>query len=243
MTASDSIRFGTTTINYEITRSDRRKNAAIAVYPDKRVEVAAPPTLNQEDIQDLVRTKAQWVVEKLEWFDHIGQLETSKEYVSGETFFYLGRQYRLKIRLEGDKPVAKLKGRYFEVHIPETTPEDAKNEVVKKALWQWYLDHAEKKIGEVIEAYAKRLRIDPPQFKVKYQEKRWGSCPKDDLLHINMRTVMAPMSQVEYVVAHELCHLKYKNHSSDFWQLLRLIMPDYEVRKENLKNDGWKYAL
>lgn len=114
---------------------------------------------------------------------------------------------------------------------------------MKGALWQWYRDHAEKKIGEVIDAYARTLRIDPPRFKVKYQEKRWGSCPKDDLLHINMRTVMAPMSQIEYVVAHELCHLKYKNHSSEFWQRLRLIMPDYEVRKENLKNEGWKYAL
>jgi len=163
--------------------------------------------------------------------------------VSGETFLYLGRQYRLKIRLEGDEPTAKLKGRYFEVSIPKTTPEDAKQMAVKEALWQWYRDHAEKKIGEVIDAYARTLRIDPPRFKVKYQEKRWGSCPKDDLLHINMRTVMAPMSQVEYVVAHELCHLKYKNHSSEFWQRLRLIMPDYEVRKESLKNEGWKYAL
>jgi len=245
MTVSESIRFGTTTINYEVTRSERRKNAAIAVHPDKRVEVVVPTNLNQEDIQDLVRNKARWVVEKLEWFGQIDQLETSKEYANGETFLYLGRQYRLKILYGGDdKPTAKLKGKYFEVTISKTKSEDTNRELVKDALWQWYHDHAEKKIGEVIQDYVRKLHIDPsPSFKVKYQKKRWGSCPKNDFLHINVRIIMAPMSQIEYVVAHELCHLKYKNHSSEFWQLLRLVMPDYEVRKEALKNDGWKYAL
>jgi predicted metal-dependent hydrolase len=242
MNTTGHILFGTTTIDYDVTYSERRRHAAIAVHPDKRVEIVAPATLDAADIQKLVRMKASWVVEQLEWFGQIEQLEAAKEYVNGETFLYLGRQYRLKI-LYGDELATKLKGRYLEVTVPAAGPEEAKNRLVKEALWQWYHLHAEKKIGEVVKIYAAKLRINPPRFRVKYQEKRWGSCPKDDFLHINVRIAMAPMSQVEYVVAHELCHLRYKDHSAAFWQHLRYVMPDYELRKESLKKDGWKYVL
>lgn len=243
MNTTDSIKFGTTNINYNVTYSNRRKNLAIAVHPDKRVEIVAPLNLNQEIIQELLRKKARWVVEKIEWFNQIDRLETAKEYVNGETFLYLGRQYRIKILRGGDKPVTKLRGGYFEVSVPETTSDQEGREQIKEALWQWYLGHAEKRLGVVVCNYAKRFHIDPPHFKVKYQEKRWGSCQRNDVLHINIRIIMAPMSQIEYVVAHEFCHLRYKDHSAEFWQLLRLIMPDYEVRKENLRKNGWKYVL
>ncbi len=244
MSSSGSIKFGTRTIDYNVTYSDRRKNLAIAVHPDKRVEVVAPADLDHGDIQEILKEKARWVVEKIEWFDQIDRLETAKEYVNGETFLYMGRQYRLKILRGGEGPAAKLRGGRFEVSVPPTVPGPEERGLAKDALWQWYLDHAEKKVSEVVRDYAKRLHIDPPpRFKVKYQEKRWGSCPRDDVLHINIRIIMAPMSQIEYVVAHELCHLRYKDHSAEFWQLLRLIMPDYEVRKENLRKEGWRYVL
>jgi len=243
MNTTDSIKFGTTNINYNVTYSNRRKNLAIAVHPDKRVEIVAPPNLKQEIIKELLRKKAHWVVKKIEWFDQIDRLETAKEYVNGETFLYLGRQYRLKILRGEDKLVTKLRGGYFEVSVPEATADQDEREQVKEALWQWYLGHAEKKLGVLVCNYATMLHIDSPHFKVKYQEKRWGSCPRNDVLHINVRIIMAPMSQIEYVVAHESCHLRYKDHSAEFWQQLRLIMPDYEVRKENLRKNGWKYVL
>lgn len=239
----DSIAFGTTTITYDIAYSSRRKHLAIAVKPDKHVEVLAPSHLDQEAIQELVRKKAGWVKEQLEWFDHINHLTASREYVNGETFLYLGRQYRLKIIQDGNRPSAKLRGKYFEVTLPEHTTDEKRREAVKRALWRWYRGHAEKKLGELVGSYSRRLHIETPGFKVKYQAKRWGSCSKENGLNINLRVIMAPMSQIEYVVAHELCHLKYKDHSAEFWQLLRLVMPDYEVRKENLRRDGWRYIL
>lgn len=239
----DSITFGTTTITYEIAYSNRRKHVAIAVNPDKRVEVLAPSHLDQLAIQDLVRKKASWVKEQLEWFDQINHLTASKEYVNGETFLYLGRQYRLKILCGGNRPSAKLRGKYFEATLPEHIEYEDRHKAIKRVLWKWYRDHAEKKIGELIQSYSSRLHIDPPAFRVKYQAKRWGSCSKDNGLNINLRISMAPMSQIEYVVAHELCHQKYKDHSAEFWKLMRLVMPDYEIRKENLRRDGWRYVI
>jgi len=114
---------------------------------------------------------------------------------------------------------------------------------IRRILCAWYKKHAMLRVREAVRAYAQRLHLDPPTVTIKYQLKRWGSCTKDSVLNINVLIVMAPMALVEYVVAHELCHLRHKDHSSDFWDLLRLVMPDYEIRKERLRKEGWRYVL
>lgn len=240
---SDSIQYGTTTIPYSISYSSRRKNVAIAVYPTKEVEIRVPSRTNPEVIKKLMQNKAHWVVKNIEWFNQFQYVSAKKEYVNGETFLYLGRQYRLKIIKSRDDVVAKLRGRYFEVSVPANILENEKIEMVKEALFSWYKAHTEDVILEVVKKYSKKLGVQTPDVKVKYQLKRWGSCTRSDVLNINLQIAMAPMSQIEYVVAHELCHLKYKNHSSDFWQSLRVIMPDYEMRKDNLRKEGWRYSL
>ena len=243
MTATDSIEFGTSRIDYDIKYSNKRKNLSIAVYPSQKVEVLAPPGLSQEEIQGALKKKAGWVKERLDWFEQMSQLTIDREYVSGETFLYLGRQYRLKILYSTKRTPVKLRGKFFEVNLPQGIPEQDRREAVRRAMWRWYRAHAQGRIEEIVGHYSTRLRIEAPEFRVKYQAKRWGSCSKGDVLNINLRIIMAPLSQIEYVAAHELCHLKYKDHSSAFWELLRLVMPNYEVRKENLRRDGWRYVL
>jgi predicted metal-dependent hydrolase len=243
MTATDSIEFGTSRIDYDIKYSTRRKNLSIAVYPSKKIEVLAPPGLSQEEIQGALKKKAGWVKERLDWFEQMGLLTVDREYVSGETFLYLGRQYRLKIVYSTNRVPVKLRGKYFEVTLSQGILEQDRREAVRRAMWRWYRAHAKERIEKIIGHYSARLRIEQPAFRVKYQAKRWGSCSKDDVLNINLRIIMAPQSLIEYVVAHELCHLRYKDHSADFWQLLRLVMPNYEVRKENIRRDGWRYVL
>ena len=240
---SGSVQFGATNIEYDVLYSERRKQMSIAVFPSKRVVVTVPMELSTDEIHKVMNKKAAWVIKKLDWFDQLDHPILEKEYVNGETFLYLGRQYRLKIRCGVDAPSAKLKGKFFEVLMPDKMTEEEKRSMTESILRQWYKVHAEKKICEMIFEYAKRLHVEVPRFKVKYQDKRWGSCSSDNMLNINARIIMAPRSQIEYVVAHELCHLKHRNHSSEYWQLLHLIMPDYEICKENLKNNGWKYNL
>lgn len=243
MTATGSIEFGTSWIDYDVKYSSRRKNLSIAVHPSKKVEVLAPLDLSQEDIQGVLKKKAGWVKERLDWFEQMSQLTVDREYVSGETFLYLGRQYRLKIVNNTKRSPVKLRGKFFEVTLPHGVLDKDRQEVVRRAMWRWYRAHALERIEKIVGHYSEKLRIDPPEFRVKYQAKRWGSCSQGGMLNINLRIVMAPLSQIEYVVAHELCHLKYKDHSADFWQLLRLVMPNYEARKENLRRDGWLYVL
>jgi len=243
VTATASIEFGTSRIDYDVKYSPRRKNLSIAVHPSRKVEVLAPVNLTPEEIQGALKRKAGWVKERLDWFEQMSQLTVAREYVSGETFLYLGRQYRLKIVYGTKRSPVKLRGKFFEVTLSQSMPEQDRREAVRRAMWRWYRAHAQEKIRKIIDHYSARLRIEPPEFRVKYQAKRWGSCSQGGVLNINLRVIMAPLSQIEYVVAHELCHLKYKDHSTSFWELLRLVMPSYEIRKENLRRDGWRYVL
>ncbi len=243
MTATASIEFGTSRIDYNVKYSSRRKNLSIAVHPNKRVEVLAPADLTPEEIQGTLKKKAGWVKEKLDWFEQMSQLNVDREYVSGETFLYLGRQYRLKIVYCTKRSPVKLRGKFFEVTLPHSVPEQDRREAVRRAMWRWYRAHAQEKIAEIVDRYSERLRLEPPHFRVKYQAKRWGSCSQGSVLNINLRIIMAPISQIEYVVAHELCHLKHKDHSIAFWELLRLIMPNCDLRKESLRREGWRYVI
>jgi len=241
MTGAGTIQFGMTTIRYITSFSPRRKKAAIAVYPDMSVAVTVPTGTAPDTVRDLVQKKAAWILEQIGAFEHLAIIDAKKEYVGGETFLYLGRQYRLKITVGGEKPSVKLVGGYFEVMVPEgVRPE---TDQIRRILCAWYKKHAMLRVREAVRAYAQRLHLDPPTVTIKYQLKRWGSCTKDSVLNINVLIVMAPMALVEYVVAHELCHLRHKDHSSDFWDLLRLVMPDYEIRKERLRKEGWRYVL
>lgn len=243
MITHDSIHFGTTQIKYDIIYSHKRKNATLAVFPLKQVEITVPENLEREHIQNLVRKKGGWIVKQILWFDEIAQIDSTKEYVNGETFLYLGRQYRLKIIKHNGKAQAKLIGKYLTVTQPEKTAKSKIKKIIKAAIWQWYRQQASKKIEESIKYYSTKLGIEEQKFIIKNQYKRWGSCTSKNSLNFNFRIVMAPVSLLNYIVAHELCHVKIKDHSPQLWKLLRSIMPDYEQRKEQLRKEGWQYVL
>lgn len=243
MIEQDSILFGKTQIDYDIVYSSRRKNATLSVYPLKQVEITVPNTIEQNKIRELVEKKAKWVIKQLIWFDQITQITSTKEYVTGESFLYIGRQYRLKLNKENGKTEVKLRGRELEVTLKKPNDGQDVKTLIKISVWNWYREHALKKIDDLVTIYSKKIGIKKPKITIKNQYKRWGSCTSKNILIFNFKIAMAPMSQIEYVVAHELCHVRYKDHSGKYWKLLRSIMPDYEVRKETLRKEGWQYVL
>jgi len=245
MRKNDNIKACGRTIDYEIVYSKRRRKAAIVVRPDLKVEFRAPHGLSREAIRDMVQKKAGWVQEKLDWFEANRLPGQEKRYTDGEKYLYLGREYPLKI-LPGagvKKPLASLNGAELIVLIPESVSEELRPVLVKKAIWDFYRDCAESDVERLLITYSEKLKIGPPTFKVKHQKRRWGSCSADNVLRINFQLMMAPPEQLEYVVVHELCHVKEKNHSARFWKLVGGLMPGYEVHRKSLKKEGWKYVL
>ncbi len=226
--------FGNTKITYKVVRSDKRKTIGLAVDPEEGVIVTVPSDIDDKEIEKAVNGRAGWILEKIEFLREIKEPALDKEFLSGEKFQYLGRGYMLKVHpTEIKSPEATLKYGKFNVYVPERS----KN-VVREALLEWYYEHAQKKLKQRVKRYAGKVGVEPNTVKVKHQQKRWGSCTKDKDLLFNWRIIMAPMSIVDYVVVHELCHLKEKNHTDAFWRSVKSVISDYEVRKEWLRVNG-----
>ncbi len=225
------IDFGTRKITYNLHREDR-KRLRIVVAPDLSVDVFAPATADEDQIQTAVMKKAAWIARKLDTLERYHPLPAPKQYISGETLVYLGRQYRLKVE-QGSVQPAKLLGRFLWVWV-----EDRKNtQSVGKAVDSWYRKRARETLGRYMErcyAIASRHGVSKPVLLIRAMRRRWGSCSPNGRITLNLNLVKAPVHCIEYVIMHELCHLKYHNHSTFFYSLLTRCQPDWRKRKEIL---------
>lgn len=224
----NQIDFGTRKIVYKLHRQ-KRKRLRIVVAPELTVDVFAPEAADEEQIHAALIKKAPWIIRKLDALETHHPLPAPKRYISGETLVYLGRQYRLKVE-QGFRKPAKLVGRYLWVWV-----EDKKDtQGVRKAVDSWYRKRADETLGRHMErcyAIAFRHGVPEPVLVIRTMLRRWGSCSPKGRITLNLNLVKAPVHCIEYVIMHELCHLKYHNHSSSFYSLLTRCMPDWRRRK------------
>ena len=227
----NEIVFGTRRISYNLHRQDR-KRIRIIVAPELTVDVFAPVIADEDQIQAAVMKKAAWVARKLDALESYHPLSTSKKYISGETFIYLGRQYRLKVE-QGQNQPAKLMGRFLKVWV-----EDRNNtRSVKKTVDAWYRKRAHEIFDRYMQksyAIASRHGVPEPVLSIRTMRRRWGSCSSKGRITLNLNLVKAPVHCIEYVIMHELCHVKYHNHSTSFYSLLTRCQPDWRRRKAEL---------
>ena len=216
----------------EISRTNRIKSATIKVE-EGSVSVVVPLELSQGRISKLLKDKSRWIKEKI-ILHRNAQPVSDKQYVSGESFSYLGRNYRLKVNKGRYQPVVLSKGR-FVVTVPNGADDV---EMIRDALTSWYKSHAEIKFREKIKRYAKMIDVKYSSIGIKSYKSRWGSCSTDGHIKFNWKVIMASNQIVDYVVVHELCHLKYHDHSPKFWKSVESITPDYVSCKEWLKDNG-----
>ena len=222
------VRFGLTAIPYVVRRSQRRGTVSIAIDPAMGVLLTAPQATPIARLDRVVHDKARWIVERLRRGPVGAEHPAPREFVNGETFLYLGRQYRLKIVVGAVTRVAFTGGRLV-VTVPVGSAA-----AVRKAVVTWYRHHAAERLPERAEICAKKMGVPVPVVLIRDQRRRWGSCDPKGNLRFNWRTVQAPMRLVDYVVAHELVHLGHRHHTAAFWAALGRVMPDYEARRERL---------
>lgn len=216
------------TFEYQIKYSNR-KTLNISVERDRSIIVRAPHHLTPEKIEEIVQSKRQWIKEKLNHAQKYPLVLESKEFVSGETLMYLGRNYQLLIIDE------EIEGIEFDQRFKISKSNQSKaNELFKK----WYLKQALKKIEPLAKKYAKSLGVEYNEFKTSEMKYRWGSCTPANNIIFNWRIIKAPMYVIEYLVAHELVHLIENNHTPRFWNILSIQVPNYEKAKNWLKKNG-----
>ncbi len=225
------IDFGTRKITYNLHLEDR-KRLRIVVAPDLTVDVFAPATADEDQIQAAVMKKTAWIAANSMHLKGIIRCRHRKNTLAEKPSFISGRQYRLKVE-QGRSQPAKLMGRFLWVWV-----EDKKNsQSVGKTVDSWYRKRAHETLGRYMErcyAIASRHGVPEPVLLIRTMRRRWGSCSPKGRITLNLNLVKAPVHCIEYVIMHELCHLKYHNHSTSFYSLLTRCQPDWRKRKEEL---------
>ena len=234
-----SMKFGEIKISYFIDRT-ARKSIGIIIEPDGKVIVKAPLDLEQQVIKDTIYNKRKWIVEKLKLTEEIKKpIPPKHELVSGEKILLKNRLIRLKIHTYPNKR-SKISYAFkiLHIYINEKLSQKEREEEIKRVLIKWYKDKAQYIIANRIEKYLKLIDYKPHEIKIRDQKIRWGSCTKDGKLIFNWRIIMAPISAIDYVIVHELCHLKEPTHSTKFWDMIESLFPYYKKWKDWLRVNG-----
>lgn len=218
----------------EIKRTNRIKSATITVEEGK-VCVVVPRQLENERITKLLKVKNCWIKEKIAQHRE-AQPKSTKQFVSGESFSYLGRNYRLKVHQGNYQPIKLINGRFaITLRAGADNPD-----LIQDSLFSWYKQHAELKFNEKAKRYIKMMGVKFNSVGLKDYKSRWGSCSVEGDITFNWKIIMAPNRIVDYVVVHELCHLVHHDHSPKFWREVERIMPNYAECKEWLKFNAEK---
>lgn len=213
------------------------KNINLNIKPDMSVEVSAHDKVPLDFICDFVKSKGAWIIKNVKTFEEVqpyGQSE--REYVSGESFKYLGKQYRLRVQESDEETVKYYRGFiYLFVKGKENYPRKV------KLMDEWYREKArlafEKSLDKVYPLLQK-YEVKKPHIEIRSMKARWGSALVDkNTILLNTELIKASKYCIDYVVLHELIHFKYNNHSDNFYQMLHSLMPDWEKRKAILDEE------
>lgn len=237
------IQFGNRTIRFDLVYSSR-KTLEISVLPDRRVIVKAPAGKSEAQVLQRVRQRARWIVRQQAYFLQFDDPQPAKKYISGESFRYLGRQYRLKVisPTPDDDAAApppcnecvRLVGGYLRVYSRHKDDGDR----VRRLVTRWYREHARRKFAERLHHCAKivaRFGIHPSHVTLRAMKNRWGSCTASGTILLNPRLIEFPTYCIDYVILHELIHLKHRHHGKEFYQLLDTVLPEWPVIKRRLE--------
>ena len=264
MTETGNFYYGEDKIHYEVVRKEftRKKSAhkkavdkpltektkprkvVIKVHPDQRVVATAPVDASDEMIHDAMMKRARWIWQSLQDFAKQKEHVLPKRYVSGETQFYLGRRYVLKVITDAEtndviNSTVKLSRGKLNVELSQIDSEldsEERAALVKSLINEWYKNRAELISRERLKSliYKASWVENSPSFKLMVMKKQWGSCSTKGNLILNPHLVKAPKECIDYVILHELCHIAEHNHSEQFWRLLTQVMPNWREVKARL---------
>jgi len=226
--------FGTFVYEYELIKQDR-KTLSLTVTPDLRIILKCPEKIDNERIENFLEKKWFWLEKQLSFFKKYQRKIYGKEYVSGEGYLYLGRQYKLVIRKGKDNSVSVTRGQ-LTVYTTKLVSDRHHN---KKLIDVWFANKTntifQDRFTEILSRFDYK---NTPRLSIREMKRRWGSFLNKDKIFLNPKLIHTSKDCIDYVIVHELCHLKYKNHNTKFWQLLDEKYPKWEEVKEKLETIG-----
>lgn len=237
------LHIGNLVIAYEERHSPRAKRLTISVVKDE-VRVSIPKGLPAGEVKRFVESKKEWIFKHVQAYQSKIKDILPRDYVSGEKFPYIGRQLLLNTKTHHLKyTTIQFEANSILVAIPEDFPESSWPEMVREALIFAYKAQAKKILKEKVEHFSKLMSVNYNDMRIKEQKTRWGSCSGKGNINFNWRVIMAPNQVIDYLVIHELSHLRHLNHSEDFWHVVASYMPDYKKWERWLKKHGKELVL
>jgi hypothetical protein len=211
----------------------KRRTIALIIERDGSFTVRAPLRAPNAAIETFIQQKADWITRTREKIKNV-QPVLAKQYADGEKFLFLGSSFDLKL-VGLQKPWLRFENGF--------TLHRAVQEKGEQVFTRWYKERAFEIISERVKQYSQKYNFTPKQVKISSAKTRWGSCSPNGTLNFTWRLVMAPLEVIDYVVVHELTHLRVKNHSSKFWKAVESIYPEYKKQRKWLKENGEKLNL
>lgn len=226
------LRYGDREVAFSLTETRRLKSKIlIHVRPNGEIEVETPLASKPSDVRSAIQKRARWIFDNLNSASGGRSYAIPREYVGGEAHFYLGRRYRLDVLKDAQRPSVKLVGGALRVIAPATD-----RAAIKKLLSQWYRvragEYFSKRLAHLV-SEIEWLKV-PPEMRLLAMRRQWGSCSPSGSIILNPALIRAPRQCIDYVLLHELCHLKEHNHSKRFYSLLERKCPGWKATKFEL---------
>ncbi|MFZ0274919.1 MAG: SprT family zinc-dependent metalloprotease [Acidobacteriaceae bacterium] len=217
-------------LDVQVRVSDRRRSIRLTVERDATVTAVIPPATDEAKLAKVITAKRPWLYSKLRERAAFGEPRQPREYVTGEGFPYLGRSYRLLIVEDAPRPVRLNRGRL----------ELRRDSVAYAAqhITRWYCGVGEPWLHRRITPWTARMDVEVTSLRVLPLGYRWGSCTRAGKVNIHWATMQLSPGLVDYVLVHELAHLRRSDHGPDFWCLVERAMPDYSIRRDRLRRLG-----
>lgn len=219
----------------------KRKTLSIQIDLESNIKVIAPIGVTDNKIKDIVKSKDKWINKKLIEIQNMKRGLVERNFEDGDILLYLGEKYSLRIHIDKSlrsKYKIELTTNEIQVYVSKYN-----KDLIKNILKLWYKQKTEEKAKERIKFYQRFFDEVPTKIKAKEQKRRWASCTSKRGILLNWRCIMASPDVFDYIIVHEMCHMKYMNHSKDFWDLVENIIPDYKLRKDYLRENSMKMEL
>lgn len=221
-------------IEFTLIRSDR-KTADIVIERSGDVIVRAPEGVDDERVREVVAGRALWVHRSLAEWEDLNASRRHRPLVQGQGFAYLGRSYRLKFVDSTDVPLRLKNGRW---ELSEAFVAREGEAAARKAFRDFYTARGTQIFNERVQHLAPLVGVEPGEVVVKELGYHWASCGAGGTLNFHWKTLMSPQTVIDYIVVHELCHLRFRDHSDAFWNEVDKVLPRYRERKEWLRLNG-----
>lgn len=225
------LRIGSHQTSCQIKRS-KRKTISIRIRAVDQLEIIAPLYCSDQDVEAAILRKERWIHRQFAKLEALAANPVNTEIAEGISVLYLGDRYKLRI-FSGIKARILLAEEELLIELPA-----ASNKTPEELLRKWYIDAAKRLLTEKTLFWSTKIGVAVNKLSLRDQKTRWGSCSPNGNINYNWRIIMAPPPIVDYLIVHELCHLRFPNHSAAYWNFVASFLPDYKNRRNWLKVNG-----